>query len=66
MQRFDVKGMTCGHCVRAVTEAIKQLDDNAEVDIDLAAGKMTVVSELPATEIIKAVYGEGYEAYEAK
>lgn len=56
MQRFDVKGMTCGHCVRAVTEAIKQLDDDAEVDIDLAAGKMTVVSELPATEIIKAVY----------
>ncbi|MFD1261259.1 heavy-metal-associated domain-containing protein [Entomomonas asaccharolytica] len=66
MQRFDVKGMTCGHCVRAVTEAIKQLDDDAEVDIDLAAGKMTVVSELPASEIIKAVYNEGYEAYEAK
>ncbi|UYZ83766.1 heavy-metal-associated domain-containing protein [Entomomonas sp. E2T0] len=66
MQRFDVKGMTCGHCVRAVTEAIKQLDDDAEVDIDLAAGKMTVVSELPATEIIKAVYNEGYEAYETK
>lgn len=66
MQKFDVKGMTCGHCVRAVTEAIKQLDDNAEVDINLAAGKMTVVSELPAAEIIKAVYSEGYEAYEAK
>lgn len=66
MQRFDVKGMTCGHCVRAVTEAIKQLDDDAEVDIDLAAGKMTVISELPAIEIVKAVFDEGYEAYEIK
>ncbi len=66
MQRFDVKGMTCGHCVRAVTQAIQQLDEDAEVDIDLAAGKMTVVSELPPTEIIKAVFNEGYEAYETK
>lgn len=66
MQTFDVKGMTCGHCVRAVTEAIKKLDENAEVDINLAAGKMSVVSELPATEIVKAVFGEGYEAYESK
>lgn len=66
MQVFDVKGMTCGHCVRAVTNAIQQLDDNAQVDIDLGAGRMTVVSELPANEIIKAVFDEGYEAYEVK
>lgn len=66
MQHFDLKGLTCGHCVRAVTEAIKQLDENADVDINLAAGKMTVVSELPATEIVKAVFAEGYEAYEVK
>lgn len=66
MQTFDVKGMSCGHCVRAVTEAIKKLDENAEVDISLASGKMTVVSELPAAEIIKTVFDEGYEAYESK
>lgn len=66
MQQFDLKGLTCGHCVRAVTEAIKRLDENAEVDINLATGRMTVVSELPPTEIIKAVFAEGYEAYEAK
>lgn len=66
MQHFDLKGLTCGHCVRAVTEAIKSLDENADVEINLATGKMTVVSELPASEIIKAVFSEGYEAYEAK
>lgn len=66
MQHFDLKGLTCGHCVRAVTEAIKKLDENADVDINLATGKMAVVSELPATEIVKAVFAEGYEAYEVK
>jgi len=66
MQQFDVKGMTCGHCVRAVTAAIQKLDEDAQVDIDLGAGRMTVVSELPATEIVKTVFDEGYEAYEVK
>lgn len=66
MQVFEVKGMSCGHCVRAISKAIQQLDDNAQVDIDLGAGKMTVVSELPASEIIKVVFDEGYEAYEVK
>ncbi len=66
MQVFEVKGMSCGHCVRAISKAIQQLDDNAQVDIDLGAGKMTVVSELPASEIIKVVFGEGYDAYEVK
>ena len=31
MQKFEVSGMTCGHCVRAVTEAIHGLDAAAQV-----------------------------------
>jgi copper chaperone len=30
-QTFQVKGMTCGHCVRAVTEAVKSVDQQADV-----------------------------------
>ena len=30
-QSFQVQGMTCGHCVKAVTEAVKTLDPKAEV-----------------------------------
>ena len=37
-QRFQVSGMTCGHCVRAVTQAIEALDPAARVNVDLAAG----------------------------
>ena len=37
MQVFSVEGMTCGHCVKAVTQAIKSQDPAAEVTVDLAA-----------------------------
>jgi len=38
MQLFDVVGMTCGHCVRAVTEAVQHVDPTATVQVDLIAG----------------------------
>ena len=43
-QSFQVQGMTCGHCVRAVTEAVKSVDPQAEVKVDLATGKVDYVS----------------------
>ena len=39
---FEVEGMTCGHCVRAITRAIHTLDPDARVDVDLAQGMVTV------------------------
>ena len=36
MPTFDVRGMTCGHCVKAVTASIHELDPAARVDVDLA------------------------------
>ena len=41
-QTFTVTGMTCGHCEKAVTRAIQQLDPQAEVKIDLPSGKVEV------------------------
>ena len=37
-QTFQVQGMTCGHCERAVTQAIQQVDPAATVQIDRASG----------------------------
>lgn len=59
---FDVKGMTCGHCVRAVTEAIKAQDATARIDVDLAAGRVSVESSLSEDAVVSAIRGEGYEA----
>lgn len=62
MQVFNVKGMSCGHCVRAIETAIKAVDENADIDVELKLGKVKVQSELPPNEIINAINAEGYEA----
>ena len=63
MQSFAVTGMTCGHCVRAVTDAIQQRDPAAEVEVDLASGHVVVRNgTLSASEIIGAIEAEGYTA----
>jgi copper chaperone len=60
---FTVVGMTCGHCVNAVTEEVSQVDHVREVDVDLESGRLTVVSEdgLDAAAVRAAVDEAGYE-----
>jgi copper chaperone len=47
-QTFQVQGMSCGHCVGAVTQAVKTVDPQAEVKVDLASGKVEVQSQQDA------------------
>ncbi len=59
-QTFEVTGMTCDHCEKAVTRAIKQLDPAAEVGIDRAHNKVQVQSEQPREALAKVIAEEGY------
>ncbi|NBQ87776.1 MAG: copper chaperone [Betaproteobacteria bacterium] len=59
-QTFQVQGMTCGHCERAVTQAIKSVDPQAEVRIDRAAGRVEVQSQQPRDKLAAAIADEGY------
>jgi copper chaperone len=59
-QTFDVKGMTCSHCERAVTQAVKTVDPAAQVKIDLPAGKVEVRTSQPREAIAHAIAEEGY------
>ncbi|MES2189853.1 MAG: heavy-metal-associated domain-containing protein [Pseudomonadota bacterium] len=59
-QTFTVTGMTCGHCEKAVTRAIKLIDPQAEVTIDRAANKVEVQSDKPHDVLGKAIAEEGY------
>lgn len=61
MQIFTVTGMTCGHCVRAVTGAIVGRDAHAAVRIDLATGRVEVESGLPRATLAAAITEEGYD-----
>lgn len=60
-QSFTVTGMTCGHCERAVTQAIKDADPQAEVKIDRVANKVEVQSSQPRELIAHAIAEEGYQ-----
>ena len=60
-QVFEVQGMTCGHCERAVTNAVQALDAQAKVQIDRAQGKVVVESSQPAEKIAAAIAAEGYQ-----
>ncbi|WP_207937727.1 cation transporter [Pseudomonas sp. 51_B] len=62
MQVFNVQGMTCGHCVKAVTHAVQALDAQAKVDVDLAGKKVNVQSTLTAEQVLAAIREEGYQA----
>jgi copper chaperone len=59
-QSFNVQGMSCGHCVSAVTRAVKSVDPAADVKVDLAGGKVEVQSDHDRAEIAKAIAEEGY------
>ena len=60
-QQFDVRGMTCGHCERAVTNAVQALDPAAQVRIDRAANRVEVDSSQPREALAAAIAEEGYE-----
>lgn len=62
MQVFNVRGMTCGHCVKAVTRAVQEQDAAARVEVDLAAGQVRVDSALAAEQVLAAIREEGYSA----
>lgn len=59
---FQVTGMTCDHCRRAVTEEISRIDGVSDVTVDLAGGSVTVTADAPVdpADIAHAVDEAGY------
>lgn len=60
---YDVVGMSCGHCVTAVTNEISRIPGVRSVDVDLASGAVTVTSDAPLDDAVvaRAVDEAGYE-----
>jgi len=59
-QEFKVQGMTCGHCVKAVTQAVQLLDSAAAISVELESGKVVVNSQVPRERLVEAIRDEGY------
>jgi copper chaperone CopZ len=60
---YTVTGMTCSHCVQAVTGELSSLPGVEDVRIDLASGAVTVTSTAPLADndVRAAVDEAGYE-----
>jgi len=58
---YKVEGMTCAHCVAAVTEEVSRIPGAAHVEVDLDSGRLAVSGEEIATDEVKAAVEEaGY------
>ena len=47
IESFNVVGMTCGHCVAAVSSEVSRIDGVTKVEVDLTSGVVTVESDRP-------------------
>ena len=60
---YTVAGMTCSHCLSAVTEEVTKIPGVTDVQVDLGSGAVTIASEAPVAEtaVQAAVDEAGYE-----
>jgi len=57
---LKVSGMTCGHCVKAATNAIQALDPTARVEVTLATGIVRADTTLSVAAVTAALAEEGF------
>ncbi|MGI4855444.1 MAG: heavy-metal-associated domain-containing protein [Janthinobacterium lividum] len=60
MSVFKVEGMSCQHCVQAVTQAVQRADPAAKVTIDLPAGIVNVQGTSSDAAVRVAIDDAGY------
>jgi len=59
-QTFDVEGMSCAHCEKSATDAIRQLDPQAQVQIDRSHNRVEVNTSQAREAVAEAIRAEGY------
>jgi len=62
MTKLDIQGMTCGHCQRAVKEALEGVSGVTQADVSLDEHHATVEGNADVQNLIAAVQEEGYQA----
>lgn len=66
MKNIKIKGMSCQHCVMAVTRALNAVDGIKDVKVDLATGIATYREDKPVSSetVAEAIKKAGYEVVE--
>lgn len=60
MYQLQVEEMSCGHCVASVTKAVKAVDAQASVEVDLASRQVKVQSGAPLEAVKAAIADAGF------
>jgi len=58
---LKVVKMSCGHCVRAVTNAVHEIDPQANVDVSLEEGTVRITGAVATDAAAQAIREEGYD-----
>ena len=61
MIAFEVADMSCAHCVGAITEAVRSVDREAKVRVDLARHRVEIEpASADAAALSEAIEDAGY------
>ncbi len=61
MTTLIVEGMTCGGCVRSVETALKKMDPEAPVAIDLDSGRVEFGGKIDPAAAREAIEAAGFD-----
>lgn len=62
MLTLSVPDMSCGHCIKAITEAVKEIDTAATVSTDLSTRTVRIETLAESAKILKSLDDAGYPA----
>ena len=60
MLQFEIPNMSCGHCVRAITEAVHAADPAATVQTDLPTHQVQVQTTVAREVVVAQLKEAGY------
>lgn len=63
--QFTLPDMVCGGCVQSVTQALRALDPQAQVQVDLPRQTVSVESSQPREALAQALADAGFSEAEA-
>ena len=66
MYELQVEGMSCGHCVSAVTKSVQGVDSGAKVEVDLNSHLVRIESNGNLDAIKEAISDAGYDVSAAR
>ncbi len=62
MLTLSIPAISCGHCVRAITDTVLALDPDAVVQVDIATRTAVIDTRADSATVLDKLADEGYPA----